>query len=100
MALHKSCGRSQDGGVGCADNHPGGFEWCVNSVAVDQRDVVYANNEDSNLYAIGPGGELRGRIFLNLSLGAAYTSIALDDDGRIYTQNNGSLYGVGAAHAP
>ena len=100
MALHKSCGRGQDGGVGCADNHPGGFEWCVNSVAVDQRDVVYANNEDSNLYAIGPGGELRGRIFLNLSLGAAYTPLALDDDGRIYTQNNGSLYVVGAAHAP
>jgi outer membrane protein assembly factor BamB len=95
-----SCGRGQDGGVACADNHPGGFEWCVNSVAIDQRGVVYANSEDGNLYAIGPGGELRGRIFLNLALGAAYTPLALDDEGRIYTQNNGSLYVVGAAPGP
>ena len=90
-----SCGRNAMGVVQCVDNHPGGFEWCVNSVAVDKAGVVYANSEDGNLYAIDPGGTFRDRIFLNLALSAAYTPLAIDDAGHIYTQNNGGLYVVG-----
>jgi len=90
-----SCGRNADGVVQCVDDHPGGFEWCVNSVAIDKSGVVYANSEDGNLYAIEPGGTMRDRIFLNLAIGAAYTPLAVDDSGRIYTQNDGSLFVVG-----
>ena len=92
----ESCGRNPQGTVQCVNDHPYGFEWCVNSVAVDKGGVVYANSEDGNLYAINPGGTFRDRLFLNLALGAAYTPLSLDDAGHIYTQNNGSLYVVGA----
>ena len=91
-----SCGRNPQGTVQCVNDHPYGFEWCVNSVAVDKGGVVYANSEDGNLYAINPGGAFRDRIFLNLALGAAYTPLSIDDAGHIYTQNDGSLYVVGA----
>jgi len=69
-----------------------GFEWCVNALAVDRFGVVYANSEDGNLYAISQGGGLRQRIFLDTALGAAYTPLAIGGDGKIYTQNNGTLF--------
>jgi outer membrane protein assembly factor BamB len=78
--------------VQCFDSHPNGFEWCVNAVAVDSRGVVYATSEDGNLYAVNQGGTLAGRIFLRLALGAAYTPTSIGPDGRIYTQNDGSLF--------
>lgn len=86
----KSCIRL-DTGVQCVDDHPAGFEWCVNAVAVDSRGVVYANSEDGNVYAIEQGGFLRQRMFLNLALGAAYTPLSIGGDGRIYTQNFGTM---------
>jgi outer membrane protein assembly factor BamB len=91
-----SCTRTS-AGVSCVDDgkHLGGFEWCVNAVAVDRDGVVYANSEDGNLYAIAPGGTVRQRYFLNLALGAAYTPLSIDAKGRIYTQNNGMLFVVG-----
>jgi outer membrane protein assembly factor BamB len=95
----KSCARV-DNVVQCFDDHPAGFEWCVNAVAVDGRGVVYANGEDGNLYAIDQGGLLRERIFLNLALGAAYTPLSIGFDGRIYTQNDGKLFVVGAEVGP
>jgi hypothetical protein len=67
--------------------------------AVDVDGVVYANSEDGNLYAIGPGGELRGKIFLHVAIGAAYTPLAIGGDGRIYTQNDGRLFVAGEAGA-
>ena len=72
-----------------------GFEWCVNAVAVDRNGVVLANSEDGFLYAIAQGGTLRQRIFLDSALGAAYTPLSLGGDGRIYTQNNGTLFVIG-----
>lgn len=92
----RSCERKPDGTVECVDDHPRGFEWCVNSLAVDNRGTVYANSEDGHLYAIDQGGTLRERIFLQLALGAAYTPLSLGSDGRIYTQNAGHLFVVGA----
>jgi outer membrane protein assembly factor BamB len=91
-----SCSRNPDGSMDCVDDHPLGFEWCVNSLAVDARGVVYVNSEDGNLYAINQGGTLRERIFLQLALGAAYTPLSLGTDGRVYTQNAGHLFVVGA----
>jgi hypothetical protein len=91
----ESCARQPDGSIACVDDHPEGFEWCVNQPAVDANGVVYANSEDGFLYAIGPGGAVRERIFLNLALGAAYTPVSLGRDGRIYAQNNGHLFVVG-----
>ena len=90
-----SCSRQPDGSLSCADNRPGGFEWCVNSLAVDRHGVVFVNSEDGHLYAINQGGTLRERIFLQLALGAAYTPLSLGIDGRIYTQNAGRLFVVG-----
>jgi outer membrane protein assembly factor BamB len=72
-----------------------GFEWCVNAVAVDRNGTVLANSEDGFLYAIAQGGALRQRIFLDTAQGAAYTPLSLGADGRIYTQNNGTLFVVG-----
>ncbi|HSP16101.1 MAG TPA: hypothetical protein VLV78_15250 [Thermoanaerobaculia bacterium] len=87
-----SCERGSDGTLRCESDHPNGFEWCVNAIAVDNRGVVYANSEDGNLYAIGQGGTLAGSIFLRLALGAAYTPTSIGDDGRIYTQNDGTMF--------
>ena len=90
----RSC-EAAPGGPVCVDDHPGGFEWCVNSVAVDRFGTTYANSEDGHLYAIDSGGKLRDRIFLDTARGAAYTPISLDDQGRLYPQNNGVLFVVG-----
>jgi outer membrane protein assembly factor BamB len=91
----ESCARLEDGSVECVDDQPETFEWCVNSLAVDARGVVYVNSEDGHLYAINQGGTVRERIFLQLALGAAYTPLSLGTDGRIYTQNAGRLFVVG-----
>lgn len=72
-----------------------GFEWCVNALAVDRNGTVFANAEDGFLYAIAQGGTLQQRIFLDSALGAAYTPLSLGGDGRVYTQNNGTLFVVG-----
>ena len=88
------CSRKEDGTLDCVERGRT-FEWCVNSVAVDRRGVVYANSEDGHLYAINQGGTVRERIFLQLALGAAYTPLSLGTDGKIYTQNAGHLFVVG-----
>jgi hypothetical protein len=87
-----SCERAADGSLACTDDHPDGFEWCVNAIAVDSAGVAYANSEDGNLYAIRQGGTLDGSIFLRLAVGAAYTPTSIGSDGRIYTQNDGKLF--------
>jgi len=88
----ESCSRLTNGSLACVSDHPDGFEWCVNAVAVDARGVVYADSEDGNLYAIAQGGILEQRIFLRLALGAAYTPTSIGPDGRVYTQNDGNLF--------
>jgi outer membrane protein assembly factor BamB len=92
-----SCQRAPDDSVRCADdgNHAGGFEWCINAPAVDVNGVAYANSEDGNLYAINPDGTEKGRFFLSLALGAAYTPLSIDYAGRIYAMNHGELVVVG-----
>ncbi len=90
----QSCARV-DSEIQCVADHPSGFEWCVNAVAVDEWGVVYVNAEDGNVYAIEQGGRLRQRLFLNLALGAAYTPLSIGGDGRIYTQNAGHLFVIG-----
>jgi outer membrane protein assembly factor BamB len=92
----QSCLRDSTGAIQCASDHPHGFEWCVNAIAVDARGVVYANSEDGNIYAIDQGGVLRQSLFLRLALGAAYTPLSIGHDGRIYTQNAGDLFVVSA----
>ena len=64
-------------------------------VAVDRDGTVLANSEDGNIYAIDRTGRLAGRLFLKKALGAAYTPLAIGDDGAIYTQNNGTLFVAG-----
>src|SRR5262245_6073292 len=92
----QSCRRDDGGSLSCVDNHPNGFEWCINAPAVDAAGDVYANSEDGKLYVIGQGGIERGSIFTNLALGAAYTPLAIGEDGRIYTQNDGHLFVIGS----
>jgi outer membrane protein assembly factor BamB len=92
----KTCVRAPDGSLTCTDDHPNGFEWCVNAPVVDRDGTVFANSEDGHVYAITADGQLRDRFFLDRSLGAAYTPLALDHAGRIYALNNGHLFVIGA----
>jgi hypothetical protein len=98
---NQSCTRNHDGSITCVPNTSGtqwpniGFEWCINAPVVDTNGVVYANSEDGNLYAITQGGVLQARLFLNQALGAAYTPLAIGPDGKIYTENRGTLFVIG-----
>jgi len=87
----QACERLADGSISCKPS-TGKFEWCVNMVAVDRDGVVFANSEDGNLYAIDRTGAMVGRVFLKLALGAAYTPLAIGRDGRVYAQNDGTLF--------
>ena len=97
----QACVRHPDGTLECSDTgpdgeeHPNGFEWCVNAPAVDARGNVYANAEDGFVYQIGQGGVLKTQTFLNTALGAAYTPISLDPSGRVFALNNGELTVLG-----
>ena len=91
-----SCVRNDAGTPDCEiGTNVNGFEWCINAPAVDSAGVVYANSEDGWLYAINPDGGLNARQFLESALGAAYTPLSLDDTGRIYTLNKGTMSVVG-----
>ncbi len=76
-------------------DHPHGLEWCVNAPAVDANGTVYADNEDGSLYAINQGGTLKGNVFLQESIGAAYTPVSIGRDGKIYTENDGQMFVLG-----
>jgi hypothetical protein len=97
----QSCARQPDGTIACSDEspdgatHPDGFEWCINAPAVDRDGTVYATSEDGYFYAIGQGGIEKARVFLNITLGAAYTPLSIDGRGRIYTLSNGALTVLG-----
>jgi hypothetical protein len=92
-----SCHREPDGHVSCVNTgeHPTGFEWCVNAPAVDPRGNVYANSEDGWVYKIGQGGHLVDRAFLLQPLGAAYTPISIDREGRLFSLSGGDLFVIG-----
>ncbi len=75
-------------------DHPYGFEWCANSVAIDKTGHAFAASEDGNTYVV-KNGNLTDSRFLNLSLGAAYTPTAIDSQGRIFGQNFGTLVVMG-----
>lgn len=74
-----------------------GFEWCVNAPAIDAGGTVYVNAEDGMLYSLAQGGILLDRLSLNGPLGAAYTPVAIDAQGRVYGQSGGHLFAVGGA---
>src|SRR5262249_40124453 len=90
-----SCSEEADGTITCVDDHPHGFEWCINAPAIDDNGVVYVNGEDGVLYAIPQGGQTAQSIFMSQAIGAAYTPLALDATGRIYAENFGQLFVVG-----
>ncbi len=90
-----SCQRDASGALSCVSDHPTGFEWCVNAAAVDENGTVYANSEDGRVYAILQGGTVAQSRFLVQSLGAAYTPVTVDGQGRTYTMNGGVLTVVG-----
>jgi outer membrane protein assembly factor BamB len=92
----KSCERLSNGSIDCFSDHPNGFEWCVNAPAVDSNGVTYVNSEDGFVYAIDATGHQIGSLFLQLAIGAAYTPLSIDSRGRIYTQNAGHMFVVGA----
>jgi outer membrane protein assembly factor BamB len=87
----RSCVRNPDSTTSCTDDHPHGFEWCINAPAVDRDGTVYANSEDGYAYAISSDGRIRDTVFLDQALGAAYTPISLDRAGRILALNSGHL---------
>ena len=89
----------------CTVDHPHGFEWCINAPAIDGNGTVYNNSEDGRLYALPQGhtgvwndqssGPPATHFFTNLALGAAYTPLAIDAQGRIFAQNDGRLFVIG-----
>jgi hypothetical protein len=91
----RSCSTELDGGITCIPDHPNGFEWCINAPAVGPDGTVYGNSEDGRVYAISQGGTELAERFLLQSLGAAYTPIALDSKGRVYSLNGGVMTVVG-----
>jgi hypothetical protein len=91
-----SCHRNPDGTITCTSDHPHGFEWCINAPAVDGSGVTYAESEDGNLYEIRQGGALRSNLFLQVAVPAAYTPISIDSEGRVYTENFGTMLVVAA----
>jgi hypothetical protein len=91
----QSCTRNPDGTITCVSDHPHGFEWCINAPAVDNHGVLYANSEDGNVYEIRQGAVQRSRLFLKLAVGSPYTPIAVGPDGKVYTENFGTLFVVG-----
>ncbi|MGO8794679.1 MAG: hypothetical protein ACLQLC_07640 [Candidatus Sulfotelmatobacter sp.] len=81
-------------------DHPDGYEWCVNAPAIDNSGIVYATSEDGHIYSIPQGHKgvfktPRQNIFLLEALGAAYTPLAIGEDGKEYSQNDGHLFVVG-----
>jgi hypothetical protein len=81
-------------------NHPDGYEWCVNAPVIDVNGLVYVTSEDGNLYTIPQGHhgtftQWQQKIFLKEALGAAYTPLSIGRDGRVYSQNDGHLFVVG-----
>jgi|HubBroStandDraft_6_1064221.scaffolds.fasta_scaffold19213_2 hypothetical protein len=82
------------------NDHPNGYEWCINMPAIDMDGNVYVNSEDGNAYELPQGNSgiftvPTGKIFLDSAIGAAYTPISVGPDGKIYTQNNGQLFVIG-----
>src|SRR6202158_5799565 len=90
-----SCTRNPDGSITCVSDHPHGFEWCINAPAVDPNGVVYVNSEDGNVYELRQGGALRSKLFLKLAVGSPYTPISVGPDGKVYTENFGTMFVVG-----
>lgn len=91
----QSCQTQPGGGLSCVSDHPDGFEWCVNAPAIGPDGTVYANSEDGRVYSIRQGGSQLDQRFLLQSLGAAYTPIAIDSRGRVYSMNGGVMTVVG-----
>ncbi|MGZ4586892.1 MAG: hypothetical protein ACXVX9_03705 [Mycobacteriaceae bacterium] len=91
----ESCSRDANGNINCVSDHPNGFEWCINAPAVDREGNLYANSEDGRLYVIDREGKEKGHLFLNFSLGAAYTPVSLDRRGHVLALNGGHLSVVG-----
>ncbi len=80
--------------------HPNGYEWCVNAPVIDGSGLVYVTSEDGNIYSIPQGHNgvfttPHQKLFLLEALGAAYTPMAIGDDGKVYSQNDGHLFVVG-----
>jgi len=98
----RTCHRNADGSVTCVDDgtHPHGFEWCINAPAVDGDGNVYVASEDGNIYVLdqshsGVFTTPKFKLFTNLAVGAAYTPFSIDQQGRLYAQNNGHLFVIG-----
>ena len=90
-----SCVRGPGGKITCTSDHPNGFEWCINAPAIDVDGNVHANGEDGVLYSIAQGGTLNASLFLRESVGAAYTPLSIDAQGRLHAENFGTLVVVG-----
>jgi hypothetical protein len=81
-------------------NHPNGYEWCVNAPVIDSTGLVYITSEDGNIYSVAQGHhgvftQWQQKFFLLEALGAAYTPMAIGNDGKVYSQNAGHLFVVG-----
>jgi hypothetical protein len=75
-------------------------EWCINQPAVDMNGTVLANGEDGYYYAIAWGGQTSATQKLIDARDAAYTPLAIANDGTVYTLNSGVLFQIQAAPPP
>ncbi len=82
------------------EQHPDGYEWCVNAPVIDSTGLVYLTSEDGNLYSVPQGHhgvftQWQQKIFLQEAIGAAYTPLSIGPDGKVYSQNDGELFVIG-----
>ena len=91
-----------ESGVLYAFDPDGAVKWTFDLMGYSGPSASPAIGGDGTIYvgatqfcAINPDGTLKQSKFLRLALGAAYTPLALGDDGKIYTENFGDLFVVG-----
>jgi hypothetical protein len=96
----QTCTRDAAGAISCVDDHPNGFEWCINAPAIDKDGNIYGNSEDGNMYVVDKNGVQKAAYFLDQAIAAAYTPVALDAKGRIFALNNGHLLVLGGDGKP
>ena len=57
--------------------------------------MVSVNSKDGLLYGSHQGGVVVEKIFLGASVGAAYTPLSIDGEGRIHAENLGQVLVIG-----
>src|SRR5208337_1313694 len=72
-------------------------EWCTNGTAVDPAtDSIFVNNEDGYTYQWNLGtNTITNTVEVSPGYGVPYTPTAISPNGEIFSDNGGTLFGLG-----